>query len=122
MLCWSICHPVVHIHKVASLSSIRHSIIFTLLGRSGSGHQCIIGALDDLKRAYNYSLRPKVLSSYPLISSLNGKNALGSYIGKITAIYCYSCIDVQMEIGKQQDAHEFLVFLVKCLVKTLPKK
>ena len=77
MLCWSICHPVVHVYKVASLSYIRHSIIFTSSGCSGSGHQCIIGALDDPKRAYNYSLRPKVLSSSPLISSFSGNIALG---------------------------------------------
>ena len=29
---------------------------------------------------------------------------------------------MQMEIDEQQDAHEFLLFLVKCLVKTLPKR
>ena len=31
-------------------------------------------------------------------------------------------IDVQMEIGEQQDAHEFLLFLVEFLMNILPKR
>ena len=93
MLCWSTCHPVVHVHKVASLSYIRQSNIFTLSGRSSSGHQCIIGALDDVKRAYNYSLRPKVLSSSPLISSLSGKNSLSIEVELLQSIAIHRCAD-----------------------------
>ena len=101
-------------------SFIQHSDTVTLSGRSGSGHQCIIGALEDLKRAYNYRFRPSVVLSSSLIFSLSGKNVL-AIIGKISAICCYFCADENWCMYSRMH-YESLLFLVKCLVKTLPKR